>query len=357
MIEKDEAIKEGLKEKEIEEESTLVYSITSYGADYPIDGLVKRIRDESIFIPTFQRGFVWSLREASRFIESLLLGLPVPGIFLSREEETKQLKVIDGQQRLRTLQYFYDGIFSNTGKEFALTNISSAYKGCTYKSLNIEDKRRLDDSIIHATIVRQDEPSNDNSSIFLIFERLNTGGQHLHPQEIRTAIYRGEFSNLITELNGNKAWRSLYGPISRRMRDQELILRFFALYFQGHEYKKLMKDFLNTYMASNRDFEKQSPDQIEKLFIPTVETILEHLGKQAFRIRRTLIAALCDSIMIGIARRLENGDIHNPAELKKQYDKLVKEPKFLSAVTVHTSDEENVKDRINLAVKAFSAVK
>ena len=125
MNDKDEKVREGLSETELEEESPLKYSITSYGADYPVDGLVRRIGDGSIFIPTFQRGFIWSLREASRFIESLLLGLPVPGIFLSRDEDTKKLMVIDGQQRLRTLQYFYDGIFHNTGREFALV-----YIGC-----------------------------------------------------------------------------------------------------------------------------------------------------------------------------------------------------------------------------------
>jgi hypothetical protein len=67
------------------------YSLTSYGADYPIDGLVKRLRDTSIFIPPFQRGYVWNLRQASRFIESLLLGLPVPGVFFSREPDTQKL--------------------------------------------------------------------------------------------------------------------------------------------------------------------------------------------------------------------------------------------------------------------------
>lgn len=85
------------------------YSITSYGADYPVDALIKRIQAGDVFIPSFQRAYVWDAKRASRFIESLLLGLPVPGIFLSREEDTDRLLVIDGQQRLRTLQYFYRG--------------------------------------------------------------------------------------------------------------------------------------------------------------------------------------------------------------------------------------------------------
>lgn len=84
----------------------LKYSITSYGADYPIDGLVKRLQNDDITVPSFQRGYVWTMKQASRFVESLLLGLPVPGIFLSKEDETSKLLVIDGQQRLRVFNGF-----------------------------------------------------------------------------------------------------------------------------------------------------------------------------------------------------------------------------------------------------------
>jgi uncharacterized protein with ParB-like and HNH nuclease domain len=98
------------------------YSITSYGADYPVDSLVNRLEKDIIFIPPFQRSYVWSINQAPRFIESLLLGLPVPGIFLSKEKNTGKLLIIDGQQRLKTLQYFYTGVFHNR-KEFALQHV------------------------------------------------------------------------------------------------------------------------------------------------------------------------------------------------------------------------------------------
>ncbi|HSE57197.1 MAG TPA: DUF262 domain-containing protein, partial [Nitrospiraceae bacterium] len=111
------------------------YSITSYGADYPVDSLIKRIADGSIYVPSFQRGYVWKVKQASRFIESLLLGLPVPGIFLSKEQGTQKLLVIDGQQRLRTLQYFYEGIFEPGGKKFSLRGVQSKYNGSTYRLL------------------------------------------------------------------------------------------------------------------------------------------------------------------------------------------------------------------------------
>jgi uncharacterized protein with ParB-like and HNH nuclease domain len=85
--------------------------------------------------------------------------------------------------------------------------------------------------VIHATIIKQDEPSDDQSSVYHIFERLNTGGTQLEPQEIRVCIFHGPFADLLEELNANKEWRAIYGPQSKRIKDQELILRFLALFF------------------------------------------------------------------------------------------------------------------------------
>ena len=90
----------------------LRYAITSFGADFDIEGIVKRLERGQILIPSFERGDIWTIKEASRFIESLLLGLPVPGVFLAREETSNKFLVIDGQQRLKTLQFFYSGFFS-----------------------------------------------------------------------------------------------------------------------------------------------------------------------------------------------------------------------------------------------------
>ena len=156
------------------------YAISSYGADYPVDGLVKRMRDGSIFVPKFQRKFVWDLRDASRFVESLLLGLPVPSIFLSKEWDTGKLLVVDGQQRLRSLRCFYDGIWEPTGREFRLRRVQSEFEGRTYITLRDEDRRQLDDAILHAIIFKQDEPSEDESSVYEVFRRLNTGGKIRH---------------------------------------------------------------------------------------------------------------------------------------------------------------------------------
>lgn len=341
---------------ESEEVLPFKYSITSYGADYPVDGLVKRIKEESIFIPPFQRSFVWTLKQASRFMESLLLGLPVPGIFLSKEEGTQKLLVIDGQQRLRTLQYFYTGIFADSGREFALTGVQSEFEGATYKSLSDEDRRRLDDSILHATIVKQDVPSNDDSSIFHIFERLNTGGTLLQPQEIRACIYHGEFNNLLKQLNENKSWRMLFGPVHPHMRDQELILRFLALYYSDN-YSEPMKQFLNNYMGTNRHLKLQSADQIRQTFVNTIEIVDEYLGNKAFKPKRSLNTAIFDAVMVGIARKLKQGEIETYKALREQYQALLANNDFIAATTTATANERNVNSRIALATDAFSKIK
>lgn len=330
------------------------YAITSYGADYPVDSLVTRLRNNSIIIPKFQRNYVWTLNQASRFIESLLLGLPVPGIFLSKESETSKLLVIDGHQRLKSLEFFYDGLFF--GKEFKLTSVQGRFEGITYKTLDPEDKLRLDDSIIHATIVKQDEPSDDESSIFYIFERLNTGGNLLQPQEIRACIYHGIFNELLSELNKIKEWSIIYGEPSKRMKDQELILRFFAFYFYMNNYKKPLKSFLNEYMAKNRNLVIQSKDELESIFQKTINFVSKTLGKTAFRPKGILNASIYDSVMVGIAKRLINGDIKDEKKFKNKYNELLSDADYLVATSKGTSDEPVVELRFSKAVECFKDI-
>ena len=334
----------------------LKYDITSYGADFLVDGLVRRLRAQDIFIPRFQRKYVWSHRQASRFIESLLLGLPVPGIFLSKDFDTEKLFVIDGQQRLKTLLYFYDGIFEPTGREFSLRSVQEQYEGATYKTLREEDRRRLDDSIIHATIVRQDSPPEDDSSIYYIFERINTGGTPLSAQEIRASVYHGSFIDLLKELNLNKDWRNIFGPVQKRMKDQELILRFFAFYYFYDAYQRPLKEFLNKYLAANRYLERQSSDELTHLFGTTIKFVNQALGNQAFRPERVFNAAVFDAVMVGVAKRLSHGTISNISAFVEQYSDLLKNEEFQDAVMTGTSDEKKVKKRMDLAEQYFAHI-
>jgi hypothetical protein len=343
------------------------YSITAYGADYPVDSIVKRMEAEDIIVPRFnwkpanksevvgfQREYVWTRPKADRFIESLLLGLPVPGIFLVKESGGRLL-VLDGHQRLYTIRSFYDGVIQ--GEEYRLENVQTRFVGKRYRDLDTEDRRRLDDSIIHATVIRQDEPSDDQSSIYLIFERLNTGGVNLQPQEIRVALYHGEFVTVLRKLNDFAAWRKLFGGKSSRLKDMEMILRFFAFYYHQNNYRSPMKDFLNRYMASNKNLTNQDEDELTTVFERTTAAIVKGIGEKAFRPVRAVNAAVIDSLMVGVARRLSTGPIRKPERLRKHYDALLQNREYRNSVETGTSQEANVKNRLELAIKEFAAVK
>jgi hypothetical protein len=343
------------------------YSITSYGADYPVDSLVKRIEAGDILVPTFnweapektdivgfQRQYVWPRSKADRFIESLLLGLPVPGIFLVKEPSGLQL-VLDGHQRLHTLHAFYSGAIND--QVYKLSDaVQSRFIGKRYKDLDTEDRRRLDDSIIHATVIRQDEPTEDQSSIYTIFERLNTGGVNLQPQEIRVALYHGEFVGVLQELNNDKSWRALVGPKSSRLKDMEMILRFFAFFFVANKYEDPMKLFLNRYMATNRHLAKQSKEELYSVFLETTQTILDGIGSRAFRPKRSVNAAVVDSLMTGVARRLKRGPITDLVAFRKHYDALIADTAYLNATETGTSQPANVSMRLQKAQEAFAPI-
>lgn len=286
-----------------------------------------------------------------------LLGLPVPGIFLYREEGTNKLIVIDGNQRLTTLLYFYQGIFRPTGREFKLAGINSEFKGLSYQTLPVEDKRTLDNSILHATIIKQERPSDNLSSVFHIFERLNTGGLPLQDQEIRTAIYSGKFDSLLKKLNLNEPWRNIYGGVSSRMRDQELILRFFALFYWEDKYSKPMRVFLNRYMFHNKNLELQNEKVLTDLFSNTIAVIDKYFGKKAFTQRESLMAATYDAVIVGIARRLVKGEVTDIEGLKQAHARLIKDKDFIEATETHTSDADKVHQRLKISTEYFANIK
>lgn len=342
-------------ESEIQEQ----YSVTSYGADFDVDGLVRRIIKGDIFIPPFQREFVWNMNDASRFIESLLLGLPVPGIFLAKESDSNKLLVIDGQQRLKTLQFFYDGYFNpiagqTVDRKFKLSNVHKKFNGLTYKDLGEPDRIKLDDSIIHATIVKQDSPEDEDTSIYHIFERLNAGGRKLVAQEMRTALFHGKLIDMLSNLNTNPSWRSIFRKTSNRLKDQELILRFFSLYFAWEKYTKPMSNFITKFAKVNRNPNKEFIAKCETVFNTTIDLIHNELGDKAFRPERVLNAGVFDSVMVGVANRLESKKPFDATKLKTIYNNLLGEEKFNGMVSISTSDTINVKGRIKRSIEVFS---
>jgi hypothetical protein len=186
---------------------------------------------------------------------------------------------------------------------------------------------------------------------------LNTGGVNLQPQEIRVALYHGEFVDVLQALNEEDSWRELFGGKSRRLKDMEMILRFFAFLYYSDQYKSPMKDFLNRYMATNRHLKKQSKKDLVRIFIDTSQTILKGIGTRAFRPQRAVNAAVVDSLMTGVARRiLAKGAIRSTAQLKARFDRLMNDKEYLAAVETGTAQEANVNKRVQKAEAAFAHI-
>lgn len=349
----------------VEDTADYQFDLTFYGADYPVDSLVKRLFNQDIVVPSFdpandlvldveafQRKFVWKKYQCDRFVESLLLGLPVPGIFLV-QQSNKRLLVLDGQQRLLTLAAFYGGLLHK--KEFALEHVQSQFKGGTYKSLDEQSRRTLDDAIIHATVIRKSKNAQDLTSIYSLFERLNSGGTQLSPHEIRVALVPGPLMHLVRDLNSWPAWRALYGPTSKTLKDQELILRFLAMLFSRDSYKSPMKDFLTGYAQSNVMLDVQSSGLVQRSFCDSADIAAKALGKKAFRIKTALNAAIFDSVMVGLATRLLSGKAISESAVVHAYAILMADASYLAAIEKATAREDQVAQRMALACKVFEA--
>ena len=337
------------------------YDILTYPADFTLEILVKKWSSGEIKNPLLQRRFVWNQARASKLIESFLMGLPVPPIFLYQERDTNKLLVVDGHQRLASISFFYSGYFGErrAGVDdvpFELIGLDehSPYLLMTYKKLKNDDRaafNKLNNSVMRSFVVKQIDP-DDDTSIFQIFERLNTGGVQLRGQEIRNCIYEGAFNNLLKKLNKGTAWRRIFGVQheDKRMRDTELILRFLALFYKA-PYKKPMKKFLNDFMKEHRKDDSSKLAGLEKLFTETTEAVLRVLGSKPFNLRTGLNAAVYDATYVAFAKHLKNLTAYQG--IKDKYLELNENKKFLKLVSQHTTDEDNVPSRIRRANRAL----
>lgn len=349
---------EGLEKIESEEldlEATpATYEVITYPADFTLEGLVSKYRKGSMTVPGFQRNYVWNIKQASRLIESFLLGLPVPAIFLFTDEVNNEQLVIDGQQRLMTVVYFFDGYFGEADKGgrkkvFKLTGLNekSPYYDKTYADLEDSDQaafNKLNDSVLRAFVVKQLTP-NGNTSVYHIFERLNTGGTQLVGQEIRNCVYHGSFNNLLCELNKYENWRKIFGNDTphKRQKDVELILRFFAFYENGDNYERPIKDFMSNCMLKNQHMDEYKQEQFRKIFKETCDQIIDLLGVKPFHIWSGLNVAVFDSTFTALAKS------GFPTDLRSRFERLQRDEDFVRGVRGATADDSVVDLRMRLA--------
>jgi len=340
------------EESEDEEQDTFSYQISSYPADITMKGYLDKWDEGQIEIPEFQRSYVWDQVKASKLIESFLLGLPVPGVFLYKDRKTNKLAVIDGQQRILSSIRFFKNEFDE--KIFRLKNVLPKWEGKTYMELEESDRFQLNDSILRATVVQQLDPEDD-SSIYHIFERLNTGGINLNPMEIRKCVYFGELFTLLEELNADKNWRKIIvkPKPDKRLRDVELVLRCLSLHDSWKNYDKPMKGFLNAFMAKikkmNAGERAKKLDQLRETFTSTCEVIENLLPEKPFHLRGRINYAAMDSIFNAVAE--QDGDNDN---LKTGYSALIIDPEFVETATINTSDGKTLYLRFQRALNVLA---
>ena len=337
---------------EDDDEPYVEFDISVSPSDPTLESLSQKIETGDMIVPFYQRRFVWKIEQASKLIESFLMGLPVPQVFLYVNDEDR-LEIIDGQQRIMSVRYFFEGFFGeedNQGRRqrFKLKGLSerSEYNGLTFEELGDREKRRLRNSTLRAINIKQVTPDDNYNSVFHIFERLNTGGTALRPQEIRNAVYRGKIVSVLQDLNEDVDWQAILGlkAPDRGQKDVELILRLFGLFEDWESYEKPMLRYLNNVMSENRGFDTAKADRFRERFPEVTELVNENLEKP-FRPKRVINSAVLEAVMVTL---LENSDITG-RQLAKNYPKLMRDLEFVDSITGGTTDTAVLRRRINIA--------
>lgn len=339
-------------EDEAEDESVSVtYDIATYPSDFTLAGITQMWKDDDIQIPDFQREFVWSIRQSSLLIDSFLCGLPVPAVFFYIDEKNRNL-VIDGQQRILSVVFFLEGYFgheSTHGRRqvFRLSGLSdkSPYYNKRFIDLDEADQRKLKQAVLRAVNIRQLNPVGESTSVYHIFERLNTGGTPLTPQEIRNCVFRGPLSLLLKDANKDKYWRQILGKdsLDKHQKDIEILLRVFSLVGAVDKYEKPMKEFLNKAM---KRYERGDSKRVQKffdLFPKVTKQIVTVLGKKPFHLRGPLNVSALDSVMTVLIESYSAVDVD---ELSDRFAELLADDDFLRVTQLGTTDTKTLQDRV-----------
>ena len=359
------------------------YEIISSPNDFNIKTIFDFISSGVVIIPGFQRHYVWDINRASRLIESIIIGLPIPQIFLYEQERNKFL-VIDGQQRLMSIYFFMTKrfpkqdkrvelrqIFNERGKipenifyddtyftsfDLKLPDKENALNGLNYATLE-EHKIAFELRTIRNVILKQTNPDNENTSIYEIYNRLNSGGINLKPQEIRASLYESDFYKMLYRVNLLPKWREILGLSEPdiNMRDIEFILRGFALLLEDNKYKPSMARFLDSFSKNCRNLSEENILYLEKLFVSFLESCSE-LDKKAFwgktgKFNISIFESVFRTMGLPVykSRSLISRKING-----SQLEALKTDTDFIGATLKKTTSKSNVQIRLNKAEELLS---
>ncbi len=276
--------------------------------------------------PFYQRRPCWDEKKKSRLIESFLINIPVPPIILY-ETSYNSYEVMDGQQRIIAIRDFYNNNLILTGLE-----LWPELNGRTYKELPSSIQSGIDRRSISSIAIINESASDDETALFLkqqTFERLNSGGVDLTPQEVRNCLYQGEFNSLLMELSQHpifvKAWELPHNDsefqknrnsLYQKMEDVELVLRFFALRHVDN-FRKGLKEFLDLYMMKSLQFSVTDILELKAIFEKTIALADRIYGINLFKPfdsksqswSKRRYKAYYDAVMVGLSRHLDRADL------------------------------------------------
>lgn len=248
------------EEKEKAEQQILEESqrIDFYIAEYTIELLAQKMTTGDFEIPKYQREFTWEDTRKSKFIESILMGLPIPFLFFWENPKTGNLEIVDGVQRLKTIEEFIN-------KDYVIGELEelSLLCGFRFKDLPIPRQKKIKNRSIRGIILNE---HTDEQSRFDLFERINTGSKIANKAEVRRGALGGEFLNLVMELAKNEDFIKL-APVSQKQlkerEREELVTRFFAYSDGLEEYQDRVSSFLYNYTKKMNNYFNEKPSEIE----------------------------------------------------------------------------------------------
>jgi uncharacterized protein with ParB-like and HNH nuclease domain len=360
------------------------YDITAAPNDFNVLTIMSFLESGNVKIPAFQRNYVWDIKKASKLIESIIIGLPIPQIFLFEEAKNKFL-VIDGQQRLMSIYYFIKRRFPHKEKRVQLRelfdkhghlpedvlynnefffdfnlrlndNLPNALHGRNYKTLG-ELKNQFDLRTIRNVIIKQNLPSDDDTSMYEIFNRLNSGGVNLGPQEIRASLYHSEFYTMLYRVNSDPRWRSLtgLGEPDLHMKDIETILRGFCLLLFGSEYRPSMTRFLNDSSKRLQKFSTERVAYFEKLFISFLDACSDLPPKPFHGKSGAFTISIFDAVFAAVCRgALARQEVVAHKLNAVSLSQLKADPEFVEASQSRTAGKGNVRTRLDKATSLLS---
>lgn len=349
-------------------------TVKTQNIEYDLETLVKKLNNDVIKLdPDYQRRHRWSDETSSGLIESLILNIPIPLIYISQDVdvdeettfETARYSVIDGQQRLNAIKRYL-------GNNFALSELTvlSDLNGSFYRDLPPFLIRRLEERTLRCLRI---DSTVDEQVKYDIFERLNSGAVKLEPQELRNAVVRGPFNDLIKDLAKHESYRTLLqidaskpdtSKKVQKMEDVELVLRFFAL--SGDKYKAMKKGFKQFLSDEMKRMNKMDKAELERMggrFVATMDLILSTFGDKAFAKLRhegaeyTLMsnfnAAVYDALSVAIVDdiNLDKPNLH--VNVAKRFKKLFADADFFQSVEGSVNDVNKIAFRVAAAKKVL----